>query len=102
MRYLSILSFLFIASNSSPAGTSNSLLDVTPDGKRLAVANTDSGTVTVVDLASRKAVCELPAGDHPEGVAWVGNGPLLLATVYGDDRVVVYNADAKAAVAILT
>lgn len=83
------------------AGPANSLLDVTPDGKRLAVANTDSGTVSIVDLATRTKVCELPAGDHPEGVAWVGNGPLLLATVYGDDRVVMYDAGKKACVAVL-
>ena len=43
------------------AGSSNSLLDVSPDGTRLLVANTDSGTVTVVDLASRKAVAEVAA-----------------------------------------
>ena len=71
------------------AGSSNSLLDVSPDGTRLLVANTDSGTVTVVDLASRKAVAEVAAGDHPEGVSWVGNGPLALVTVYGDDAVLL-------------
>jgi YVTN family beta-propeller protein len=77
------------------AGSSNSLMDVSPDGSRLLVANTDSGTVTVVDLSLRRAVCELPAGDHPEGASWVGNGPLALATVYGDDCVVFYDTDQK-------
>lgn len=83
------------------AGSSNSLMDVSPDGSRLVVANTDSGTVTVVDLAARKAVCELPAGDHPEGASWVGNGPLVLATVYGDDAVVFYDTDRRQAVHVL-
>ncbi|HEY2784382.1 MAG TPA: di-heme oxidoredictase family protein [Fimbriiglobus sp.] len=101
MRAIPILSLLFLLSNTSSAGTSNSLLDVTPDDKRLAVANTDSGTVTIVDLQTRKALCELPAGDHPEGVAWVGNGPLLLATVYGDDRVIFYDAEQRKCVKIL-
>lgn len=74
------------------AGSSNSLLDVSPDGSRLAVANTDSGTVSVVDLKQRKKVAEFPAGDHPEGVAWVGGSGTFLATVYGDDCVRFYDA----------
>lgn len=77
------------------AGSSNSLLDVSPDGSRLLVANTDTGSITVVDLKTRKPLCEIPAGDHPEGVAWVGNGPLALATVYGDDMVLFLDADQK-------
>ena len=44
------------------AGASNSLLDVSPDGKLLAVANTDNGTVTVVDLKSRKHLREFRCG----------------------------------------
>jgi YVTN family beta-propeller protein len=92
---------LLLLANGLLAGTSNSLLDLTPDGRRLAVANTDQGTVSFVDVNTRTKLAELPAGDHPEGVAWVGNGPLCLATVYGDDRVVLYDADAKRAVAII-
>jgi YVTN family beta-propeller protein len=74
------------------AGSSNSLLDVSPDGSRLAVANPDQGTVSVVDLKSRKKLAEYPCGDHPEGVAWAGNTGTFLATVYGDDRVLFYDA----------
>src|SRR4051794_6223040 len=85
---------LFVASPAF-AGSSNSLMDVSPDGTRLVVANTDSGTVTVVDLAGRKKVCELAAGDHPEGTAWVGNGPLALVTVYGDDAVLFIDTEQK-------
>jgi YVTN family beta-propeller protein len=70
------------------AGSSNSLIDVTPDGTRLFVANSDNGTVTVVDLMERKALREIRVGDHPEGVAWVGNGPLALVSVYRDDKLV--------------
>lgn len=75
-------------------GTSNSLLDVTPDGKRLVVANTDQGTVSVVDAKGRKKLFEVPVGDHPEGVSWVGDGPLVLVTVWGDDKLVWIDADA--------
>jgi YVTN family beta-propeller protein len=74
------------------AGTSNSLLDISPDGARLLVANPDNGTVTVVDAAARKALREVPVGDKPEGVTWIGNGPLAAATVYREDLVVFFDA----------
>jgi YVTN family beta-propeller protein len=78
------------------AGSSSSLLDVSPDGTRLLVANTDNGTVTVVDLKARKPLGEVAVGDHPEGVAWVGNGPLAVATAYGDDRVLLLDTERMA------
>jgi len=74
------------------AGTSNSLMDVSPDGKRLLVANADNGTVSVVDTAARKVLHEVPVGDKCEGVTWVGNGPLAAVTVYREDRVVFFDA----------
>jgi YVTN family beta-propeller protein len=74
------------------AGSSNSLLDVSPDGRRLLVANPDSGTVTVVDLAARAVVHEVPAGDHPEAAAWAG--AVGLVAVYGDDKVLFLDPDA--------
>src|SRR5581483_3560296 len=71
------------------ANTSNSLMDVSPDGKWLLVANTDNGTVTVVDLAERKVRHEIPVGAKPQGVTWIGQGPRAAVTVY-DDRAVVF------------
>jgi YVTN family beta-propeller protein len=75
------------------AGTSNSLLDVSADGKRLLAANADNGTVTVVDTAARKALREVPVGDKVEGVTWLGKGPLAAAAVYRENRVVFFDAD---------
>src|SRR5689334_17584755 len=69
------------------AGSSNSLLDVSPDSKRLLAANTDNGTVSVVDLATRKTVHEVRVGDQPEGVSWIGSGPLAVAAVYRSNQV---------------
>jgi YVTN family beta-propeller protein len=90
-----LCAFLALVLLASPAfaGSSNSLLDVSPDGTRLAVANTDTGTVSVIDLKQRKKVAEFPCGDHPEGVAWAGNSSTFLATVYGDDCVHFYDAE---------
>jgi YVTN family beta-propeller protein len=85
---------LFIGFESfSLAGTSNSLMDVSPDGKLLLVANSDNSTVTVVDTASRKALREIKVGDKPEGVTWIGAGPLAAVTVYREDRVVFLDAE---------
>src|SRR5262245_14303867 len=74
------------------AGTSNSLLDLSPDGAWLLVTNSDNGTVTVVDTKERKAVREIKVGEKPEGVAWIGNGPLAAVTVYHDDLLVFLDA----------
>jgi YVTN family beta-propeller protein len=93
-RLLLALALTLTLAATSRAGTSNSLMDVSPDGKRLVVANTDTGSVSVVDARGRKLLCEVPVGDHPEGASWVGNGPLALVTVWGDDKLVFLDADA--------
>jgi YVTN family beta-propeller protein len=76
------------------ANTSNSLLDVSPDGSRLLVANSDNGTVTVVDTTKRTKLHEIKVGDKPEGVTWVGGGPLAVVTVYREDTLVFLDAAA--------
>ncbi len=101
MRLSLALAFAILATPPALAGSSSSLLDVSPDGGRLLVANTDSGTVTVVDLKARKAVAEVAAGDHPESAAWVGNGPLAVVTVYGDDAVLLIDTAQKKVVQTL-
>jgi YVTN family beta-propeller protein len=68
-------------------------MDVSADGIRLLVANPDNGTVTVVDTVSRKVLREIPVGEKPEGVTWIGAGPLAAATVYHEDTIVFFNAD---------
>ena len=71
------------------AGSSNSLMDISPDGSRLLVVNSDNGSVSVVDTRSRKVLHEIKVGDKPEGVTWIGKGPLAAVTVYREDRVVL-------------
>ncbi|HEV3204177.1 MAG TPA: hypothetical protein VGY77_07335, partial [Gemmataceae bacterium] len=74
------------------AGSSNSLMDVSPDGKWLLVTNADNGSVSVVDTDARKSLREIQVGEKPEGVTWIANGPLAAVTVYREDVLVVFNA----------
>jgi YVTN family beta-propeller protein len=88
-----VYQYYFLFPPLANAGTSNSLMDVSPDGKLLLVANSDSGSVTVVDTASQKALREVPVGDKPEGVTWIGAGPVAAVTVYREDRVVFFDTE---------
>src|SRR5581483_10200313 len=89
-----VLAFLLASPAVVRAGSSNSLMDLAPDGSRLLVANADSGTVTVVDTATRKVLHEIAVGDKPEGVTWIGAGPLAAVTVYREDWVVFLDTEA--------
>jgi YVTN family beta-propeller protein len=84
---------LLIAATVSIAGTSNSLMDVAPNGKALIVANNDNGTVTLVDLVEQKALREIKVGKKPEGVTWIGAGPLAAVTLYHESAVVIVNTE---------
>ncbi len=88
LRLAVCLLVVLLAAAPSVAGSSNSLMDLTPDGKRLLVANSDNGTVTLVDTMTRKVLQEVAVGDKPEGVTWIGVGPLAAITVYREDQVV--------------
>ena len=74
------------------AGTSNSLMDISADGKLLACSNRDSGTVTIVDLASHKKLREFRVGEKPEGVCFLGATNKLAVAVYAEDKVVIVDA----------
>ena len=75
------------------AGSSNSLLDVSPDSRRVLAANADNDSVSVIDVAAGKTVREIAVGRKPEGVAWIGAGPLAAATTYVGREVVIFDAD---------
>src|SRR5262249_35107484 len=74
------------------AGSSNSLMDVSPDGSWLLIANPDNSTVTLIDTKAKKAIREIRVGEKPEGIAWIGNGPEALVTLYHEDHLVFLNA----------
>lgn len=80
-------------SNAAQAGSSNSLMDISSDGALLACSNRDSGTVTLVDLATNRVLREVSIGHHPEGVSFIGKSHELAVAVYDDDTVVILDAD---------
>ena len=64
------------------AGTSNSLMDISSDGRLLACSNRDSGTVSVVDLKTNAITREVRVGAKPEGVsALAGKSVVLTGTL---------------------
>ena len=75
------------------AGDSNSLMDISADGKLLACSNRDSGTVTIVDLDAHRKIHEVAVGRKPEGVTFLGNSHRLAVAVYGDDCLVCLDGD---------
>jgi YVTN family beta-propeller protein len=92
-RYFLVLLSLAVSAAPAIAGSSNSLMDISADGKLLACSNRDSGTVTLVDLAARKKLREVKVGEHPEGVSFIGKSHKLAVAVYEDDKVVFLDSD---------
>ncbi|SFJ46204.1 c-type cytochrome [Planctomicrobium piriforme] len=92
-QLLRLVAVVLLFAAEGMAGTSNSLMDISTDGTRLACSNRDSGTVSIVDLRTKKKLFEVPVGSHPEGVTFLGNSHRLAVAVYSDDTVKVLDAD---------
>jgi DNA-binding beta-propeller fold protein YncE len=92
---LSRFLFLSLVLTGAPliAAESSSLMDISSDGTLLACSNRDSGTVTIVDLKTHEKLREIAIGHHPEGTAFLGDSHAVACAVYGDDKVVLLNAD---------
>jgi YVTN family beta-propeller protein len=78
---------------SARGAESNSLLALSRDGRRLAAVNRDNGTVSIVDVAGRTVLREIPVGHKPESAAWLGDSSRIAVAVYADDEVVVADAE---------
>jgi YVTN family beta-propeller protein len=91
LRSLLAVGILVFAGSTALGGTSNSLLDLAPDGQRLLAANADNDSVTVIDTAGRKVLREIKVGEKPQGVTWIGDGPLAAVTCYHDAAVFFVN-----------
>lgn len=70
-----------IATGKSPSG-----IAVTPDGATLLVANRESDSVSVIDVASRKETRRIAVGSHPFGLTLSPDGTrAYTANVLSDD-----------------
>jgi YVTN family beta-propeller protein len=87
------LGLLSLLGSSALAGSSNSLMDVSTDGRLLACSNRDSGTVTIVDIGSQRVLREIKVGKKPEGVTFLGPSHRVAVAVFGDDVIKLLDAD---------
>lgn len=70
-----------------PSGSDPEQFDLTPDGKRMFIANEDKALATVLDVSSGKIVGSVPVGREPEGVRASPNGKWVLVTNESDNSV---------------
>jgi PQQ-dependent catabolism-associated beta-propeller protein len=69
------------------AGSDPEQFALSPDGRRLFVANEDAATMSVVDVRSGAVVGRVPVGREPEGVGITPDGRWVLITNESDDSV---------------
>lgn len=69
------------------AGSDPEQFDMSADGQRLFVANEDTATTTVLDIASGGVLARIPVGREPEGVVTTPNGRWVLVTNESDNSV---------------
>ena len=90
---MNLLLVLLVATLSPDQGYhGNSLMALSPDGKMLAVACTDAGTVCGISLPAMEQVWETHVGKRPESVTFVGNQSLVAVTLYDEDALVLLNS----------
>ena len=93
LKSVTLICLVASLGRSAVAGSSNSLLDISSDGKLLACSNRDSGTVTIVDSATFAKLREIPVGHKPEGVTFLGDTHQVAVAIYADDQVAFLDAD---------
>lgn len=71
------------------AGSDPEQFALSPDGKKLFVANEDAATLSVVDAASGRITASVPVGREPEGVGITPDGRWVLVTNESDNSVSV-------------
>ncbi len=79
-----------------PTGPGDEGFDVTPDGHELWTANAQDGTITVIDLAAKKAVATLQAGTQGANrLKFTLDGRYALISMLGGGDLVVYDVAAR-------
>ncbi len=75
-----------------PGGSDPEQFDISPDGKRLYIANEDAHTMTVLDIKTGAIIKTIPVGREPEGVTVSPDGRLAYITSETDHSVSVIDA----------
>ncbi|MDT8306280.1 MAG: beta-propeller fold lactonase family protein [Anaerolineae bacterium] len=86
----------------APAATAksgSSLITLTPDGQTLLVANPDSHSLSIVDVATLTVLAEVPAGVQPRSVTVSGDGRLAYVANHGSDSISVVDLEQHVLVA---
>lgn len=69
------------------AGAGANYLDVSPDGKRVFVANQEEGTVSFIDTARGEVTASVPVGGRPDHIAVNRAGDRIYVALGGDGAV---------------
>jgi len=79
-----------------PVGRGDEGFDVSPDGRELWTANAQDGTLSVIDLASRKVVATLDANvKSANRLKFTPDGKLVFVSMLGNGDAVIYDAAAR-------
>lgn len=68
-------------------------LVVTPNGEKVFVSSTDTGTVKVIETADDKLASSIDVGDKPAGLALTPDGKTLVVAVGGSDEAVLVDVN---------
>lgn len=74
------------------SGSDPEQFDLSKDGKRLYISNEDSGTLTVVGIASGAVEATVPVGKEPEGVRVSGDGKWIVVTSESGNAIYLIDA----------
>jgi YVTN family beta-propeller protein len=79
-----------------PVGRGDEGFDVSPDGRELWTANAQDGTLSVIDLASRKVTATLDAKvGGANRLKFTPDGKLVFISMLGNGDAIVYDAAAR-------
>jgi YVTN family beta-propeller protein len=79
-----------------PVGKGGEGFDVSPDGRELWVANAQDGTISVIDIPSKKVVATLPAKAFGANrLKFTPDGKLAMIASLGSSDLVIYNVSTR-------
>ena len=79
-----------------PVGKGDEGFDVSPDGRELWTADAQDGTLSIIDLATRKVIATLDAKTFGANrLKFTPDGKLLFVSLLGGEDLVIYDAAAR-------